>query len=88
MTIISFDNMPVGPTVTLIAPDGDDLMTTNNPNAILFARSSIKRNKLDGYKIRTENGDVYEIDHYGRINEWPQCEIHGDIAESLLCELL
>ena len=82
--IISFNNLHVEQTVTFIAPDGYDLMTTNNPNAILFARSSIKRNKLDGYKIRTENGDVYEIDHYGRING----EIHGDIAESLLCELL
>ena len=35
-----------------------------------------------------ENGDVYEIDHYGRIDGWPQGEIPGDVAESLLCELL
>ena len=85
---INFDHLPVEPTVTLIAPDGKDLITTNNTIAILFARAEIKRNKSDGYKIRTANGDVYEIDHYGRINEWPQGEIPGDVAESILCELL
>lgn len=85
---ISFEHLPIEPTVTLIAPDGKDLITTNNPIAILFARVEIKHHKWTGYKIRTANGTVCEIDHYGRLNEWPQGDIPGDVAESLLCELL
>ena len=85
---ISFEHLPIEPTVTLIAPDGKDLITTNNPIAILFARVEIKHPKWTGYKIRTANGTVCEIDHYGRLNEWPQGDIPGDVAESLLCELL
>ena len=42
---ISFDHLPVEPTVTLIAPDGNDLITTNNPIAILHARVEIRRHK-------------------------------------------
>ena len=85
---ISFDHLPVEPTVTLIDPDGKDLITTNNPIAILYARAEIKRNKLTGYKIRTASGLICEIDEYGRLSEWPQSEIPGDIAESILCDLL
>lgn len=85
---ISFDHLPVEPAVTLIAPDGKDLITTNNPIAILFARVEIKRHKWTGYKIRTASGLICEIDYYGRLSEYPQGEIPGDIAESFLCELL
>ena len=85
---ISFDHLPVEPTVTLIAPDGKDLITTNNQIAILHARAEIKLNKLTGYKIRTASGFICEIDECGRFSEYPQGEIPGDIAESILCELL
>ena len=85
---ISFDHLPVEPTVTLIDPDCKDLITTNNPIAILHARAEIKLNKLTGYKIRTASGLICEIDECGRLNEWPQGEIPGDIAESILCDLL
>ena len=85
---ISFDHLPVEPTVTLIDPDGKDLITTNNPIAILHARAEIKLNKLTGYKIRTASGLICEIDECGRLSEWPQGEIPGDIAESILCDLL
>lgn len=85
---INFDNLPVEPTVTLIAPDGKDLITTNNPIAILFARVEIYHHKWTGYKIRTASGFICEIDHCGRISDWPQGDIPGDVAESLLCELL
>ena len=44
---IDFDHLPVEPTVTLIDPDGKDLITTNNPIAILYARSEIKLNKWE-----------------------------------------
>ena len=84
---INFDNLPVEPTVTLIAPDGKDLITTNNPIAILFARVEIKHHKWTGYKIRTASGFICEIDHYGRIIDWPQGEIPGDVADSFLWEL-
>ena len=85
---INFDHLPVEPTVTLIDPDGNDLITTNNQIAILHARAEIKRDKLTGYKIRTESGLIFEIDEYGRFSEYPQGEIPGDVAESILCGLL
>ena len=85
---ISFDHLQVEPIVTLIDPDGEDLITTNNQIAILHARAEIKRNKLTGYKIRTASGLICEIDEYGRLSEWPHGEIPGDIAESILCDLL
>lgn len=85
---ISFDHLPVEPTVTLIDPDGKDLITTNNPIAILHARAEIKLNKLIGYRIRTASWFICEIDEYGRFSEYPQGEIPGDIAESILCVLL
>ena len=52
------------------------------------ARAEIKRDKLTGYKIRTASGLICEIDEYGRFSEWSQGEIPGDIAESILCDLL
>ena len=85
---ISFDHLPVEPTVTLIDSDGNDLITTNNPIAILFARVEIRRHKWTGYRIRTASGFICEIDEYGRFSEYPQGEIPGDIAESILCDLL
>ena len=36
---INFDHLPVEPTVTLIDPDGKDLITTNNPIAIFSCKS-------------------------------------------------
>ena len=68
---ISFDHLPIEPTVTLIDHDEKDLVTTNNPIAILYARAEIKRNKLTGYKIRTASGLICEIDECGRLSEWP-----------------
>lgn len=88
MSAINFNKLPVEPTVTLIAPDGKDLITTNNPIAILFARVEIKHHKWTGYKIRTSRGSICEIDYTGRICNWPIGEIPGDVAESLLTELL
>lgn len=85
---INFNNLPVEPTVTLITPNGKDLITTNNPIAILFARVEIRHHKWVGYKIRTTSGFICEIDCGGKIADWPQGEIPGDVAESLLCELL
>lgn len=55
---------------------------------ILYARAEIKLNKLTGYKIRTASVLICEIDEYGRLSEWPQGEIPGDIAEAILCVLL
>ncbi len=85
---ISFDNLPVELTVTLIAPDSNDLVTTNNPIVILFARLEIKHHKWEGYKIRTASGYTCCINAVGKIIGWPDGEIPGDIYGDLLMKLL
>lgn len=85
---INFNNLPVEPTITIINPDGTDLITTNNPIAILFARLEIKHLKLKGFKIRTASGVVIEIRTNGKLEFWPEGEIPGDIAAELTMELL
>ena len=85
---INFDNLPVEPTVTLITPDGNDLVTTNNPIVILFARLEIKHHKWEGYKIRTASGYICSINTDGKIINWPDGEIPGDVYGDLLMKLL
>lgn len=85
---IDFDNLPVEPTVTLITPDGNDLVTTNNPIVILFARLEIKRHNWEGYKIRTASGYTCCINTDGKIIGWPDGEIPGDVYGDLLMKLL
>lgn len=85
---INFDNLPVEPTVTLITPEGKDLITTNNPIAILFARLEIKHNKWTGYKIRTALGVICEINSMGKIKDYPDGDIPGDVYGDLLTELI
>jgi len=89
MQRISFDRLPIEPTVTIVNPDGSDLITTNNPIAVLYARLEIKHNKWSGYKIRTRSGCICEIDAHGKIHDWPETnEIPGDVFSSLLYDLL
>lgn len=85
---INFNNLPVEPTVTIINPDGTDLITTNNPIALLFARLEIKHLKLKGFKIRTASGMVIDILTNGKLNLSPNGEIPGDVAHELTMELL
>jgi hypothetical protein len=85
---INFDNLPVEPTVTLITPEGKDLITTNNPIAILFARLEIKHHKWTGYKIRTAHGVICEINSNGKIKDYPDGDIPCDVYGDLLTELI
>lgn len=87
-TKIDFSNLPVEPTITIIDNHGNDLITTNNPIAILFARLEIKHLKLKGFKVRAASGTVIEILSNGKLDFWPEGEIPGDIAHELTMELL
>ena len=88
MSTIDFSKVPVEPTITIIDNHGKELITTNNPVAVLYARVEIKHLGLVGYRIRTMSGLVIPILANGKLAVWPQGEIPGDVAESLLCELL
>lgn len=88
MSTIDFSKVPVEPTITIIDNHGKELITTNNPVAVLYARVEIKHLGLVGYRIRTKSGLVVPILSNGNLPIWPQGEIPGDVAESLLCELL
>lgn len=88
MDRINFNKVPVEPTITIIDNHDNDIITTNNPVAVLYARVQIKHLGLIGYRIRTKSGIVIPILSNGRLAIWPQGEIPGDIAESLMCELL
>ena len=88
MDRINFNKVPVEPTITIIDNHDNDIITTNNPVAVLYARVQIKHLGLIGYRIRTKSGIVIPILSNGRLAVWPQGEIPGDIAESLMCELL
>ena len=88
MDRINFNKVPVEPTITIIDNHDNDIITTNNPVAVLYARVQIKHLGLIGYRIRTKSGIVIPILSNGRLAVWPQGEIPGDIAESLMCVLL
>ena len=88
MSAINFDNLPIEPTITIINPNGSDLITTNNPIAVLFARLEIKHRKWEGYKIRTANGNVCTIGIDGKIRDYPDGEIPGDVYGELLTEII
>lgn len=87
-TQIDFSKVPVEPTITIIDNHGNDLITTNNPVALYYARLQIKRLKLKGYRIRTYRGLMIPILDSGKLAIWPQGQIPGDVAESLLCDLM
>ena len=88
MVEINFENLPVEPTVTLVSPDDTDLITTNNPIAILFARLEIKHHKWSGYQIRTSKGFLIDIRPNGKLSTWPEGELPGDVFDKLTQELI
>jgi hypothetical protein len=85
---IRFDDLPIEPTVTIISPNGTDLITTNNPIAILYARLEIKHHKWEGYKIRTASGYIIDIKTNGKLSAWPEDEVPGDVFDRLIRELI
>lgn len=85
---INFNNLPDEPTITIINPDGTDLITTNNPIAFMYARLEIKHNKWTGYKIRTSSGYLIDIKPNGKLSCWPERELPGDIFSELVSEVI
>lgn len=89
--MINLSNIPVEPTVTILNPDGSELITTNNVTTFTWIRLEIKKNKLNGYKVKTANGDAFDIHSDGKIYDedyhWPD-GLTGDIFDSLLGELI
>lgn len=70
--MIDLNNIPVEPTITIINPDGTELITTNNVTTFFYIRSEIKKNKLEGYKVRTDDGELWNISSNGKIDTWPE----------------
>jgi hypothetical protein len=89
--MINLKNIPVEPTVTILNPDGSELITTNDNTTFTYIRAEIKKNKLSGYKVRSEDGSVYDIHTNGKIYNadlhWPD-GLTGDVFDNLLGELI
>ena len=85
--MIDLNNIPVEPTITILNPDGSELITTNNITTFFYIRSEIKKNSLKGYKVRTDDGNLYEIDQCGRISEWPE-NMTCAVFDKLLADLI
>lgn len=83
--------IPVEPTVTILNPDGSELITTNNVTTFTFIRYEIKKNDLSGYKVRDKDGNVFVIGPDGRIFDeclyWPHY-VPGAVYDELLYKLL
>ena len=84
MNKINLENIPSEPTITILNPDGSELITTNNPTILQYIRIEIKRNKLSGYKIRTVSDYVADI----KLSAWPDGEIPGDVFDKLTRDLI
>lgn len=84
---INFDNMPVEPTITIIDPNGKELITTNNVTTFTWIRLEIKKNKLKGYKVRTGDGELWDIRSNGKIDTWPE-NMTCAVFDKLIVELI
>jgi hypothetical protein len=88
---IDINNIPVEPTVTILNPDGSELITTNNVTTFTFIRYEIKKNNLIGYKVHDEDGNIFAIRPDGRIFDellyWPD-HLTGEVYDELLGKLL
>lgn len=84
---INFDNLPIEPTITIIDPNGNDVITTNNVTTFFYIRNEIKKNSLRGYKVRTDDGELWDIKSNGKIDTWPD-NITGSVFDKLLADLI
>lgn len=85
--MIDLNNIPVEPTVTILNPDGSELITTNNVTTFTWIRLEIKNKKLSGYKVRTNDGELWEIRSNGKIEAWPEnmtCSIFDKLFVDLI----
>ena len=85
---IDLNNIPVEPTITILNPDGSELITTNNSTTLWYIRLQIKQQKLKGYKILTHEDRVIEIKPNGKLEVWPGDEIPGEIFDQLTMALI
>ena len=85
---IDLNNIPVEPTITVLNPDGSELITTNNPTTLQYIRLQIKQQKLKGYTILTRENRVIEIKSNGKLEVWPGNEIPGEIFDKLTMALI
>ena len=78
------------PEIEILNPDGHIIVKTNNELVFDWFRLQIKKKKLEGYKIRTEDNQIYPIfpdgtynTIYNTLDEYPGF-VHMQIIEDLL----
>ena len=86
--MIDLNNIPIEPTITILNPDGSELITTNNPTTLQYIRLQIKEQKLKGYTILTCKDRVIEIKPNGKLEVWPGDEVPGEIFDQLTFKLI
>lgn len=86
--MIDLNNIPEEPTVTILNPDGSELITTNNPTTLQYIRLQIKEQNLKGYKILTRDDRIIEIKSNGKLEVWPGDEVPGEIFDQLTLKLI
>ena len=84
--MLNLKDIPVESTVDVLDPNGDVIITTNNPTTLTYIRLEIKKNHLKGYSVRKHNGEVEPILPNGKITNW--CGITGEVMDNLLLELI
>lgn len=84
---IDINNIPIEPIVTILNPDGSELITTNNPTTFQYIRLQIKRQNLKGYKILTTSGTTIAIHPNGKLEYWTDY-IPGALFDMLTIELI
>ena len=85
--MIDLNNIPVEPTITILNPDGSELITTNNVTTFFYIRSEVKKNCLKGYKVRTDDGELWNIKSDGKLDTWPD-NMTSAVFDKLLCDLI
>lgn len=81
-------HIPLEPTVDVYDPDGFLLCRTNDPVRFMRIRLGIKKLGLKGYTVKTGSGDVHEIAANGKIVDYPDGKLPGDIYGAILQELV
>jgi len=87
MDNINLNNIPIEPTITILNPDGSELITTNNVTTFFYIRSEIKKNCLKGYKVRTDDGELWDIRSNGKIDTWTKnmtCAVFDKLLHDLI----
>lgn len=85
--MIDLNNIPVEPTITILNPDGSELITTNNVTTFTWIRLEIKNNQLSGYKVRTNDGKLWDIRSNGKVEAWSEnmtCAVFDKILMDLI----